>query len=59
MISIKDFKVIPSCGKCKHATLYIPYWTYPYGNPKCSIHHKDIIPDDACSDFELIGRNSR
>ena len=59
MMCSKDFRVIPECGKCKHADLYIPYWLYPYGEPKCSVHHKSIKSDDACSDFELIGRNSR
>ncbi|MGN0176664.1 MAG: hypothetical protein ACI389_02380 [Methanobrevibacter sp.] len=58
MISINDFKIIPECGKCKHADLYIPYWTYPYLNPRCSIHHRSIKSDDACEDFELIGRLS-
>ncbi|MBS7258335.1 MAG: hypothetical protein KIG63_07805 [Methanobrevibacter sp.] len=47
MISINDFKIIPECGKCKHADLYIPYWLYPYGEPKCSVHHKIIKSDDA------------
>lgn len=59
MISIKDFKVIPSCGKCKYADEYIPLWIYPYGDPRCSVHHRNICPDDSCEDFELIGRLSR
>lgn len=59
MISIKDFKVIPSCGKCKYADEYVPLWGYPYHAPRCSVHHRAICPDDSCEDFELIGRLSR
>ena len=48
------------CCNCKHADEYIPLWIYPHGQPRCSVHHKNISPDDdGCSDFELIGRLSR
>lgn len=48
------------CRDCKHADLYIPSYMYPFYNPKCKIHHKDVKPDDdACEDFELCGRTSR
>ena len=47
------------CQNCKHADEYIPLWIYPYGDPRCSIHHRRISPDDGCDDFELIGRLSR
>ena len=43
---------------CKHANEYIPVWIYPHSNPRCSIHHRNISPDDSCDDFELIGRLS-
>jgi hypothetical protein len=46
------------CQNCKHANEYIPVWIYPHGNPRCSIHHRNINPDDSCDDFELIGRLS-
>ena len=38
---------------------YIPLCIYPYGDPRCSVHHRNICPDDSCEDFELIGRLSR
>ena len=48
------------CSACKYADLYIPLYTYPFFDPKCKITGKNIKPDDnACEDFELIGRNGR
>ena len=52
MICSKDFRAIPECRKCKHADLYIPYWLYPYGEPKCGVHHKNIKSDDACENYQ-------
>lgn len=59
MFNDENFEVTPVCSNCKHANLYIPYWTYPWGDPKCEISMNNIEPDDSCGDFELIGRNSR
>lgn len=59
MFSNNDFKIAPACENCKYADLYVPFWTYPYHDPKCSIHKKNIKPDDSCKNFELIGRLSR
>lgn len=53
------FKNIPCCQDCKYADEYIPVWIYPYGSPRCSLHHRSVCPDDVCGDFELIGRCSR
>ena len=50
---------LQQCQNCKHANEYIPLWAYPHADPRCSIHHKRIAPDDSCEDFELIGRLSR
>ena len=47
------------CQNCKHANEYIPYWIYPHMDPRCSVHHRRISPEDSCEDFELIGRLSR
>ena len=45
------------CRNCKYAELYLPFWTYPYNTPKCSLHHKTINPDDCCDDFQPIVNN--
>ena len=51
---------LPRCRDCKHADEYIPYWIYPYGSPRCSVHHRNIVPGGVvCQDFELCGRLSR
>lgn len=48
------------CRDCKHADLYIPSYTYPFFDPRCSVTDKNIKPDDhACEDFQMIGRQSR
>ena len=61
LISIEGMELskIDQCSNCKHADEYIPLWIYPYGDPRCSVHHRNICPDDSCEDFELIGRLSR
>ena len=61
LISIDGMELlkIDQCSNCKHADEYIPLWIYPYGDPRCSVHHMNICPDDSCEDFELIGRLSR
>lgn len=59
MFSVSFFEYVPSCSICVHADLYPMYWSYPYTDPKCSVHHRTICPDDSCEDFELIGRLSR
>ena len=51
-----ELSKIGKCSNCKHADEYIPLWIYPYGDPRCSVHHRNICPDDSCEDFELIGR---
>ena len=49
-----------TCAECKHADLYIPSFTYPFFDPKCKITKKSIRHDqNACKDFQLIGRNGR
>ena len=49
-----------TCGDCKHANLYIPYFIYPYLNPKCKLTGLTVNHDDkACNRFELIGRLGR
>jgi hypothetical protein len=50
---------IKICQNCKHATLYIPYFTYPWGDPYCDKGHGKCAVDKCCDDFELIGRLSR
>jgi hypothetical protein len=50
---------LQQCQNCKHANEYIPLWAYPHADPRCSVHHRRISPDDSCDDFELIGRLSR
>lgn len=60
MFSNNDFKYVPTCADCKFANEYIPAFAWRWNNPRCSIHHKNIDPDDyACRNFELIGRQSR
>ena len=54
-----ELSKIDQCSNCKHADEYIPLWVYPYGDPRCSVHHRSILPGDSCDDFELIGRLSR
>ena len=39
------------CGECIHANKYVPYWTYPYSNPKCSVTGKSVGFDDVCCEF--------
>ena len=45
---------IPSCSDCEYATLYIPYFTYPYSDPYCSLGHGLCKVDKLCDDFKLI-----
>ncbi len=61
MIPVRIFKpYLPKCCDCVHANLYVPHFAYPYTNPKCAVHHKEISDKQIiCNDFELIGRNSR
>lgn len=60
-IPVQSFRYyIPKCGDCKHATEYVPAWIYPYGMPRCKVHHRKISPKGIiCNDFERIGRLSR
>lgn len=48
-----------TCSNCKHASLHIPYFTYPWSDPYCSKGHGKCEVDKSCDDFELIGRLSR
>ena len=48
------FKEYPSCSTCKHADLYIPYWSYPHLSPRCEITGKEIEPDDCCSYYKRM-----
>ena len=46
---------IPTCSECYHANEYIPIWIYPYGDPRCEVHHKNIDPNDfACESFRRV-----
>ena len=46
----------PTCGKCKHANLYVPGWIYPHGNPKCELKKISVKHDDiACNEFKTWG----
>lgn len=52
--------MMSKCCDCKFADLYIPYWIYPWSNPRCKITGLSVKPsDDACSEFEQIGRLGR
>lgn len=42
------FKDIPCCGDCIHATIYIPYWSYPFTDPLCEITGCQVKPTDFC-----------
>ena len=50
---------LASCSNCKFATVYIPYWTYPWATPYCSKGNGLCGVDRICSDWEQIGRLSR
>ena len=55
-----NFKVIPSCSRCKYANYYpISFFSGRFTDPKCSIHMVDVGVDDVCEFFELIGRDCR
>lgn len=55
MFSNTYFKYVPTCGDCRYANEYIPAWIYPYGDPRCSIHHRSITPEQfACEDFQGV-----
>lgn len=60
-IPVTIFKVyIPRCRDCKFANEYIPVYGYPFLNPRCSVHHKQVNSNDViCSDFKLMGRLCR
>lgn len=45
---------IPSCSDCEYATLYIPYFSYPFSDPYCSKGHGLCEVDKLCDDFKLI-----
>ena len=60
-IPVTIFKVyIPRCMDCKNANEYVPVYGYPFLDPRCSVHHKQVNSNDiVCSDFKLMGRLCR
>ena len=48
-----------NCTNCKYATLYIPYYTYPWSTPYCAMGHGLWDIKKNCDDWELLGRNCR
>ena len=56
MFSNNDFKHVPTCSECRYANEYIPRYGYPFLDPRCSMHHKNITPGTyACEDFQGVG----
>lgn len=54
-----DTTPLYQCSDCKFANEYVAYWWYPYFDPTCSKGHGCNVNKGACSDFKLIGRQSR
>lgn len=42
------FDDIPCCKDCIHATVYVPYWSYPFTDPLCEISGCHVNSDDVC-----------
>lgn len=53
MFIFKD-SIEVSCSHCRYATVYIPYFTYPFSDPFCSKGHGKCEVDKICGDFKLI-----
>ena len=54
-----DTTPLYKCSDCKFANEYVAYWWYPYFTPTCLKGHSCNADKQACSDFKLIGRQSR
>lgn len=48
------FDYSPSCSHCEYATLYIPYFSFPYDDPYCSKGHGKCKVNKVCDDYKLI-----
>ena len=55
--SSENMNHVPCCDKCIYANEYIPAWGFPYINPRCSLTHKLIEPDDVCCEFFDDGKS--
>lgn len=48
---------VPTCSECIYANEYVPSYTFPFSNPRCSIHHKVVNPDTVCCEFFDNGKS--